>query len=67
MAKLSLELFESEGAILQVVWDREPCAAPTEDGWHWGSCGKPCHEAHRHLPGIASSGLHGLQNAEAGP
>jgi len=24
----TLELFESEWAILQVVWDREPCAAP---------------------------------------
>jgi len=29
MAKLSFELFESEWAILQVVWEREPCAAPT--------------------------------------
>jgi len=29
MAKLGIELFESEWAILQVVWDQEPCAAPT--------------------------------------
>jgi predicted transcriptional regulator len=29
MAKLNFELFESEWAILQVVWEREPCAAPT--------------------------------------
>jgi BlaI family penicillinase repressor len=29
MAKLSFELFESEWTILQVVWEREPCAAPT--------------------------------------
>ena len=29
MAKLGTELFESEWAILQVVWEREPCAAPT--------------------------------------
>jgi BlaI family transcriptional regulator, penicillinase repressor len=29
MAKLRGELFESEWAILQVVWQREPCAAPT--------------------------------------
>lgn len=29
MAKLTFELFESEWAILQVVWEREPCAAPT--------------------------------------
>jgi BlaI family penicillinase repressor len=29
MAKSSFELFESEWAILQVVWQREPCAAPT--------------------------------------
>ena len=29
MAKLGTELFESEWAILQVVWDQEPCAAPT--------------------------------------
>ena len=28
MAKLRFELFESEWAILQVVWQREPCAAP---------------------------------------
>ena len=40
MAKLNFELFESEWAILQVVWEREPCAAPTvqevlekEKGW----------------------------------
>lgn len=29
MVKLNFELFESEWAILQVVWQREPCAAPT--------------------------------------
>lgn len=29
MAKLNFELFESEWAILQVVWECEPCAAPT--------------------------------------
>lgn len=29
MAKSDLELFEGEWAILQVVWEREPCAAPT--------------------------------------
>jgi BlaI family transcriptional regulator, penicillinase repressor len=29
MAKLNFELFEGEWAILQVVWEREPCAAPT--------------------------------------
>jgi BlaI family penicillinase repressor len=29
MAKLSFELFESEWAILQAVWECEPCAAPT--------------------------------------
>jgi predicted transcriptional regulator len=29
MAKSNFELFESEWAILQVVWQREPCAAPT--------------------------------------
>jgi predicted transcriptional regulator len=29
MAKSSVELFEGEWAILRVVWDREPCAAPT--------------------------------------
>jgi BlaI family penicillinase repressor len=28
MRKNELELFESEWAILQVVWDREPCSAP---------------------------------------
>jgi predicted transcriptional regulator len=40
MAKRSLELFESEWAILQVVWELEPCTAPTvqealekEKGW----------------------------------
>jgi BlaI family penicillinase repressor len=40
MAKTILELFESEWAILQVVWELEPCAAPTvqealqsEKGW----------------------------------
>lgn len=29
MAKSNLELFESEWAILQVVWKLEPCSAPT--------------------------------------
>ena len=36
----TLELFDSEWAILQVVWERQPCAAPTvqealqqEKGW----------------------------------
>ncbi len=29
MARRNFELFESEWAILQVVWEREPCAAPT--------------------------------------
>ncbi len=40
MAKANKELFDSEWAILQVVWQREPCAAPTvqealqkEKGW----------------------------------
>jgi BlaI family penicillinase repressor len=40
MGKRSLELFESEWAILQVVWEKQPCAAPTvqealvkEKGW----------------------------------
>lgn len=28
MSKNQLELFESEWAILQVVWEREPCSAP---------------------------------------
>jgi BlaI family penicillinase repressor len=29
MAEVRFELFEGEWAILQVVWEREPCAAPT--------------------------------------
>ena len=29
MAKACMELFDSEWAILQVVWERQPCAAPT--------------------------------------
>ncbi|MBN1508098.1 MAG: BlaI/MecI/CopY family transcriptional regulator [Sedimentisphaerales bacterium] len=40
MAKKNVELFESEWSILQVVWEHEPCAAPTvqealtkEKGW----------------------------------
>jgi BlaI family penicillinase repressor len=40
MAKKNLELFDSEWAILRVVWKLEPCAAPTvqeelqdERGW----------------------------------
>jgi BlaI family penicillinase repressor len=28
MANLGVELFESEWAILQVVWEHQPCAAP---------------------------------------
>jgi BlaI family penicillinase repressor len=28
MANLGIELFESEWAILQVVWEHQPCAAP---------------------------------------
>ena len=28
MSKNELELFESEWAILQVVWERQPCSAP---------------------------------------
>ncbi len=28
MSKRELDLFESEWAILKVVWEREPCAAP---------------------------------------
>jgi BlaI family penicillinase repressor len=28
MGKNELELFESEWAILQVVWERQPCSAP---------------------------------------
>jgi len=40
MAKTPVELFDSEWAILQAVWEHEPCAAPTvqealqeERGW----------------------------------
>jgi len=40
MSKTHVELFDSEWAILQVVWEHEPCAAPTvqevlqkEKGW----------------------------------
>lgn len=40
MARNHMELFESEWAILQAVWEHEPCAAPTvqealqkEKGW----------------------------------
>ena len=40
MSKEKAELFDSEWAILQVVWEQEPCAAPTvqealesERGW----------------------------------
>ena len=29
MSKAKTELFDSEWAILQVVWEQEPCAAPT--------------------------------------
>ncbi len=29
MSKTKIELFDSEWTILQVVWEREPCAAPT--------------------------------------
>ncbi|MBN2590266.1 MAG: BlaI/MecI/CopY family transcriptional regulator [Sedimentisphaerales bacterium] len=40
MAKKNIELFDSEWAIMRIVWDRQPCAAPTvqealqkEKGW----------------------------------
>ena len=40
MAKTTVALFDSEWAILQAVWEHEPCAAPTvqealqkEKGW----------------------------------
>jgi len=40
MAAPKLELFESEWTILRIVWERQPCAAPTvqealaaEKGW----------------------------------
>jgi BlaI family penicillinase repressor len=40
MARINVELFDSEWAILQAVWEHEPCAAPTvqealqnEKGW----------------------------------
>ena len=40
MAKKNIELFDSEWAILRIVWDKQPCAAPTvqealqkEKGW----------------------------------
>jgi len=39
MAKRNFELFESEWAILQVVWEREPCAAPTVQEVLWKSKG----------------------------
>jgi BlaI family transcriptional regulator, penicillinase repressor len=32
MAESSFELFEGEWAILQAVWEHEPCAAPTVQG-----------------------------------
>ena len=40
MTKKQIELFESEWSILRIVWEKEPCAAPTvqealqnEKGW----------------------------------
>jgi len=40
MAKKNIELFDSEWSILRIVWEHEPCAAPTvqeelqkEKGW----------------------------------
>ena len=40
MAKKNIELFDSEWAIMKVVWEKQPCAAPTvqealqkEKGW----------------------------------
>ncbi|MBN1972191.1 MAG: BlaI/MecI/CopY family transcriptional regulator [Sedimentisphaerales bacterium] len=40
MAKKNIELFDSEWAIMRIVWDKQPCAAPTvqealqkEKGW----------------------------------
>ena len=40
MAKKNIELFDSEWAILRIVWQKQPCAAPTvqeslqkEKGW----------------------------------
>lgn len=39
MTKLSFELFESEWAILQVVWECEPCAAPAVQEVLWETKG----------------------------
>ncbi len=40
MTKKNIELFDSEWAIMRIVWDKQPCAAPTvqellqkEKGW----------------------------------
>lgn len=40
MAKKNIELFDSEWAIMRIVWEKQPCAAPTvqealqkEKGW----------------------------------
>ena len=44
MAKRSYELTEGEWAIIQAVWDKEPCAAPTvqeeiqeRKNWHYST------------------------------
>lgn len=44
MAKRSCELTEAEWAIMQAVWDRQPCAAPTvqevlhrQKGWSYST------------------------------
>ncbi len=44
MAKKNCELTEAEWAIMQAVWDNQPCAAPTvqellqkQKGWHYST------------------------------
>ena len=44
MAKRNYELTEAEWAIMQAVWDNQPCAAPTvqevlhkQKGWHYST------------------------------
>jgi BlaI family penicillinase repressor len=44
MPKINRELTEGEWAIMQAVWDNEPCAAPTvqellqrQKGWHYST------------------------------
>jgi BlaI family penicillinase repressor len=44
MPKINHELTEGEWAIMQAVWDNEPCAAPTvqellqkQKGWHYST------------------------------